>query len=205
MVRILHVADVHCNMVNFRRLFSEIPYEEYDIVAMAGDLECDSSITDTLSVVEKPVFFVPGNMDDVGLVKLMDEIGINIDGKIVDNSGYFFAGIGGLSTLSSLNTVKNRITRDNIDSNKLIVLAHYPPRASIVDKVMGGFNAGLRELRDFIESYKPRAFLHGHIHESPGHEFIGRTLVVNSGPLKEGWYALVDVENLKTLNKRLRQ
>ncbi len=41
--------------------------------------------------------------------------------------------------------------------------------------------AGAQATRNFIEKVQPLLALHGHIHESPGHIHIGRTLCVNAG------------------------
>jgi Icc-related predicted phosphoesterase len=41
--------------------------------------------------------------------------------------------------------------------------------------------AGSTAVRAFIEKVQPLLTLHGHIHESPGHTRIGRTLCINAG------------------------
>jgi Icc-related predicted phosphoesterase len=42
-------------------------------------------------------------------------------------------------------------------------------------------SAGSTAVRAFIEKVQPMLSLHGHIHESPGHVHIGRTLAINAG------------------------
>jgi Icc-related predicted phosphoesterase len=42
-------------------------------------------------------------------------------------------------------------------------------------------SAGSPAVRAFIEKVQPLLTLHGHIHESPGHTRIGRTLMINAG------------------------
>jgi len=42
-------------------------------------------------------------------------------------------------------------------------------------------SAGSKAVRTWIEKIQPVLSLHGHIHESPGHVHIGRTLAVNAG------------------------
>lgn len=42
-------------------------------------------------------------------------------------------------------------------------------------------NVGSKSVRRFLEKYKPLMGLHGHIHESPGYDKIGRTIVFNPG------------------------
>jgi Icc-related predicted phosphoesterase len=42
-------------------------------------------------------------------------------------------------------------------------------------------SAGSLAVKAFIEKVQPMLSLHGHIHESPGHVHIGRTLSINAG------------------------
>ena len=42
-------------------------------------------------------------------------------------------------------------------------------------------SAGSTAVKAFIEKVQPMLSLHGHIHESPGHIHIGRTLSINAG------------------------
>ncbi len=42
-------------------------------------------------------------------------------------------------------------------------------------------SAGSPAVRAFIEKVQPMLTLHGHIHESPGHTRIGKTLMINAG------------------------
>ncbi len=41
--------------------------------------------------------------------------------------------------------------------------------------------AGSPAVKSWIEEVQPMLSLHGHIHESPGHVHIGRTLAINAG------------------------
>jgi len=77
-----------------------------------------------------------------------------------------------------------------------IVVLHVPPSDSGLDScpeldkdlkiiTKGGQvlmkSAGSPAVRAFIEKVQPMLTLHGHIHESPGHTRIGRTLCINAG------------------------
>jgi Icc-related predicted phosphoesterase len=42
-------------------------------------------------------------------------------------------------------------------------------------------SVGSTAVRDAIELYQPMLGLHGHVHESPGTQRIGRTLTINPG------------------------
>ena len=80
-----------------------------------------------------------------------------------------------------------------VAGDRLILVTHQPPKG-VVDRAFIGIHAGLYELREFDERVQPRLHLCGHIHEARGTGRIGRTLVVNPGPLKRGFYAVIDVE-----------
>ena len=73
---------------------------------------------------------------------------------------------------------------------------HCPPKDTDIDlapllgkdlKVQSGaegvkmVHVGSQGVRDMIEKYQPLMGLHGHIHESSGFTFIGKTLCVNPG------------------------
>jgi uncharacterized protein len=73
---------------------------------------------------------------------------------------------------------------------------HCPPKDTDIDlapelnkdlKVMAGaegvkmIHVGSQTVRDEIEKHQPMMGLHGHIHESSGFTYIGRTLCVNPG------------------------
>jgi uncharacterized protein len=79
---------------------------------------------------------------------------------------------------------------------KAICAIHVPPYESNLDTcpeldkdlkivTLGGQvmmkPAGAHAVRKFIETVQPLLTLHGHIHESPGHVRIGRTLCINAG------------------------
>ncbi len=80
--------------------------------------------------------------------------------------------------------------------DKTICVLHVPPYNSGLDQcpeldkdlrivTQGGQvvmkSAGSTAVRAFIERVQPLLTLHGHIHESPGHTRIGKTLCINAG------------------------
>lgn len=91
-----------------------------------------------------------------------------------------------------LNTLAEMIE----NPEKTIAVIHVPPYASNLDTcpeldkdlrivTQGGQvmmkSAGSHAVRAFIERVQPLLSLHGHIHESPGHVRLGRTLAINAG------------------------
>jgi Icc-related predicted phosphoesterase len=67
------------------------------------------------------------------------------------------------------------------DPAKTIYVVHTPPYATTLDRMHGQIPIGSRALRRFIDRRQPPLTLHGHIHESPGIEKLGRTVSVNPG------------------------
>jgi Icc-related predicted phosphoesterase len=95
--------------------------------------------------------------------------------------------------------LKKRIEKlvDRLDEpDKAIFNLHAPPYGTMLDlapeldankkpvTVAGQVNfvhVGSKAVRDAIEKYRPMIGLHGHIHESSGHDKVGETTVVNPG------------------------
>ena len=68
------------------------------------------------------------------------------------------------------------------DPAKTVYVVHTPPYATTLDRLHGGITPiGSRALRKFIDRRQPPLTLHGHVHESPGVERLGRTVCVNPG------------------------
>jgi Icc-related predicted phosphoesterase len=83
-----------------------------------------------------------------------------------------------------------------VNPERAIMALHVPPYGSNLDTcpeldenltmiTQGGQvvmkSAGSTAVKAFIERVQPMLTLHGHIHESPGHARIGRTLAINAG------------------------
>ncbi|MBE6350510.1 MAG: serine/threonine protein phosphatase [Spirochaetaceae bacterium] len=85
--------------------------------------------------------------------------------------------------------------------DNLIVISHQPPADTKCDTITSGIHVGSKELRTFVETYKPLLLLCGHIHESAGIDTIGDSLIINPGSLAEGSYGLVEVQKQKGIWK----
>ena len=68
------------------------------------------------------------------------------------------------------------------DPARTAYVFHSPPFATTLDRLHGGLTPiGSRAVRKFIDRRQPPLTLHGHVHESPGVERLGRTVCVNPG------------------------
>ena len=48
-------------------------------------------------------------------------------------------------------------------------------------------------IRRIIDRYQPFIAIGGHIHENPGKDKLGKTIVVNPGYGKKGQFAVIDI------------
>lgn len=76
-----------------------------------------------------------------------------------------------------------------------ILLVHDVPRDSALDLNYRKEHVGSTAIRNILEDYNPPLAVGGHIHESPGVDKIGETVVVNAGEGKYGRYAVITVKN----------
>lgn len=179
-----------------------------DAVMFAGDFaefsheETARPALEKLCSVHKRIFSVIGNCDPPALLGETEAAGINVQGKLVDFEGLKIAGSGG-GTKFMHNTPYEREEEDILkdldaargaDGSSLIVIMHNPPKGSDCDKVAPLVHVGSKLLSDFIERFQPLAVVTGHIHESRAVCKIGRTVVINPGPLSDGDYAWLEVE-----------
>lgn len=188
-MRLLHISDIHCSYSKLKRVLEE---ENYDLAVITGDFEC-YEISDILSDFANKTLAITGNMDDSHIDDILSELGININCQIQVVKGYSFIGISGrghdknvemaIKTLSNLNT--------KVD----VILSHYPPYGTKVDKAIKMMHVGSRSLNKLVAEYKPKYLLCGHIHESPGIDKLGSTIIINPGPLGlRGSYAIIKLD-----------
>ena len=202
-MRILQIGDIHCD-IRFLKKLAKLEVNP-DLLAVHGDVECNGEIIDYLERISRRIIFVPGNMDDVYVSKLYGERGYNIDGEVRKIGSYYFCGIGGISPVTSIQSLKTKLEKIKHEVlGGLVILSHHPPRTAKTDLALGRIHAGLREINKLIEEYKPLLVMHGHIHEARGYEHLGETLVVNAGSLRRGYYALIELPDRKVELKQIR-
>ena len=84
------------------------------------------------------------------------------------------------------------------DPARTVYVTHTPPYATKLDRLNGGVTPiGSRAVRAFIDRRQPPLTLHGHIHESPGVDRLGRTVSVNPGDSMHQLHAVrIDLSDL---------
>jgi len=192
-VRLLLVADVHDGVDKIKAL-----PRNFDAVIAAGDFTYRRSVEAAVEALEAlaeiaPVYFVPGNTDPPELARYENAAVKPVHGRTLPLGPYTVGGAGG-----SLPTPFNdlfRVTEEELGRllsslapTPHILVVHNPPRG-ILDKVGGVRPVGSVAVRRYIEEKQPLLSVHGHIHEDRGIDMLGGTIIVNPGPLKDGFYA----------------
>jgi len=197
--RILHVSDIHCANDRLESLLSQA--SGYDVIVASGDFECVDTARLLLELAAAPVVAVTGNLDNAAVARVLRDAGVLLDGRLASVGGLAFAGVGGLDAHGSMEALLRRASEEGV-SRVDVLVTHHPPRG-VLDRTFIGVRAGLRELWSVIERLRPSVHLFGHIHEAGGVHSENGTVFVNPGPLKRGWYAVVEGPPWRAERRRL--
>ncbi|GIU95342.1 MAG: metallophosphoesterase [Gaiellaceae bacterium] len=207
-MRIVYVVDVHDR---FDRVVEVVrPLGAVDALVVGGDLTNAGSPEDAERALElwRPLaptlVAVAGNMDSPAIDRRLAELGVSLDGRgvVLDDVGLHGVSASGPTPLSTPyelpdDELGRRAQAGHADvagCRIRIFCPHSPPRGTACDRLASGAHVGSPSLRAFVEREQPDLVLCGHIHESRGEDVIGRTKVVNPGPVASGHCALVEVD-----------
>jgi hypothetical protein len=215
----LVISDIHGKTEMVRRLLLDVSC--IDCVVAAGDITNFGGYADAAMVINPiletkiPVMAVAGNCDTDGVEEYLDEKEINISRQGMRLGDVVFVGVGGslscpkitprecgdtvLETVLCKSLQQSKETRAIGQGSSLIVVSHQPAFGTRVDSV-GGRYTGSQAIRKFVETHRPILAVSGHIHEAFGTDTIGTTTLINPGPLKDGRYAIVEIngDNIQT-------
>jgi len=203
-------SDFHGNELAFRKIAREAQNLEVDCLIICGDITNFGSarqaenLLSNFKKLNMPVIFVPGNCDLPSILEVEIKGFFNVHGKCIRLEDYNFMGVGG-SPLGRLHTplefsedeIANLLTvafSKCLQNNRLILVCHTPPLNTKLDLIFNGEHVGSRSIRNFVEKNAPAAVFCGHIHEAVGIDKINETVIVNPGPAKYGYYAVVEIE-----------
>jgi Icc-related predicted phosphoesterase len=209
-VKILTISDTI-----ERKLYHEQCKEccaDIDLILSCGDLPF-YYLEFLVTMVDVPLYYVFGN-HHIGpmLTANGNEVHgpggcVNIDNKIVEFQGLLIGGFEGCMLYNygpkqySEYQMRQKIFKMKFQlwKNKLfkkryvdLVITHAPP-AGIHDQP-DRCHQGFKSFRTFIETYKPRYFVHGHTHrysaKDPWQTQYQETMVINTSG-----YRILDIEN----------
>jgi hypothetical protein len=206
-MRLLYVVDVHDRFEAVAGAARSVG--EIDGLVVGGDLTNAGSPDDVERALElwRPLaptlLAVAGNMDSAAIDARLDELGVSLDGRGValGNVGLHGVSASGPTPLHTPYELPDEELGARANAGAVgvagcrvrIFCPHSPPYGTACDRLASGVHVGSDALRAFVERDQPDLVLCGHIHESRGEDVIGRSRVVNPGPVAAGHYALVEV------------
>ena len=196
-MRILALADTEAK--RFYDYYRPGMLRDYDLILACGDLRVEY-LEFLVTMARCPLLYVHGNHDD----HYDREPGgcICVDDKVYTCKGLRIVGLGGSykyrvgKYLYTERQMKRRILRLSLALRRSggfdVLLTHAPARG--LNDLDSLSHRGFECFRTLLEKYRPRWFIHGHVHRSYGKEIpkicrLGETTVVNA------WeYCVIDTE-----------
>lgn len=207
-MKILVTSDFHGSLEAARKTALKAQNSNAEVLIVCGDVTHFGSIEDaeevlsTLTAIQKPVFFLPGNCDPSELTQTKIGEAVCIHSRCENHGDITVLGVGGgpishfgtpfEMTEKEVTHVLNQGLKNCFLKRWFILVSHSPPRNTRVDLAYNGEHVGSASLRNFIEDKKPHIVLCGHIHEAKGIDYIGDTIIVNPGPARQGNCAVVN-------------
>ena len=191
---------------------------DVDVVLLPGDMtngnvENLHTILDMIGNYNEQIYAVCGNMDTANMNMWLAREGISLHRKHVVVDDLAILGCGGALPFYGLYVFSEEelggfledSVRDVPDEMPKILMCHQPPYGVLDTPSRNDKHAGSKAVRNFIERVQPLICFTGHMHSSVGIETIGKTQIINPGPIwQSNKYAYAEVENgeVKTLEIR---
>ena len=150
-MRIAGITDLHGNYQGINEIFIYKP----DVLIISGDITHfgrNLKVIDYLKFLKEnsniKILAIPGNCDSEEVINKINDIGINLDGRIINIGGIYFIGLGGSNItpfntpneyteeeiyLKFKNTIK-KVKKENL-INKFVLISHAPPYNTMADRI----------------------------------------------------------------------
>ena len=203
-MRFLVITDLHQNASMIDRFNAEIERSGAEFVLFLGDVTdfgTGEQAAEIISKIRSKVYVIPGNCDPLDMPQKIGGVAVDMHGKAADIGGYRLVGLGG-SNITIFHTafeLEEDALYDGLKKNAsegMILMTHVPS-FGILDEIPTGANVGSPAVKRIVDEYHPILALSGHIHEAIGCKAIDGTTFVNPGPAREGYCAVVDVDDGK--------
>ncbi len=207
-MRLGYVVDVHGRFEAVAGAVAEMG--PLDVLAVGGDITTGGTVGDAeravagWSELAPTLLAVAGNMDSSAIDRRLEELGVSMSGRgvVVGDVGLFGVSAGPVSPLRTpYELPDDELARAAATGHRAVRAArlrifcpHAPPAGTVCDRLRTGEHVGSPGLRAFVERAQPDVVLCGHIHEARGLDWIGRSRIVNPGPVSAGHYAVLDLD-----------
>jgi len=208
-MKIVAFTDFHGNQDAIEKARRAVSETKPNLVIVAGDvvnhdIDRAKQLLTRLAEAGVAVYFVPGNMDNEALKDWNGEGRVvALHGLCVYAGDVALIGLGGspVGAFSTPFELNEKEARERLGSalrdyhgGKLILVSHCPPAGTKIDRTVDGEHIGSKVVREFVEANHPLLVLSGHVHEAQGVDSIGSTVVVNTGPAKNGNLVIVTLD-----------
>jgi Icc-related predicted phosphoesterase len=206
-VRIAYVVDVHDRFDAVKDAIARMG--PVDVLVVGGDVTTFGTADDAERAIAEwrplapRLLAVAGNCDSPEIDVRLVELGVSLDarGVVIADVGLFGVSAAPHSPLHTRYEVPDEELGRRAEAGLAAVdgarvrifCPHSPPYETACDRIRSGRHVGSQTLRAFVDREQPDLLLCGHIHEARGIDDVGRTRVVNPGPVASGHYALVEI------------
>jgi uncharacterized protein len=206
-MKIIALPDLHDDVSHLQLIGPEL--SAVDPILLVGDLTNGGAASDVERMIDlfqhfnPNILAVPGNWDPPEVEDYLSRTRMNLNRRHVILEGLAFIGMG--AALPGPILTPNEISELDFErffdealfgldaSIPKILVCHQPPYNTLNDLAQGTLHVGSKAVRAFIERSQPLVCFSGHIHEGIGIDQIGRTKVINPGPLEQGSFAYAEV------------
>jgi uncharacterized protein len=207
LINILHLTDIHGTEFYFDKIRQEIITS--DLIIHSGDIthfgrEKEARyIVEIIKAYNKNLYAVPGNCDYPGVEEYLVSENISLHRRVISFKGITLAGLGG--SLPCPGTTPFEYSemeaggwlaelQVNIGTDTpFVFVSHQPPYGTLNDDVGSGTHVGSHEVEKFVLNSHAIVCTTGHIHEGAGADTLAGCKIVNPGPFREGYYALIHI------------
>lgn len=205
------IGDLHDRTAGLERIPG---LAEAQGVIVTGDLTITGGVPQARRVLEAISAHNPrilaqiGNMDRAEITDWLEAQGRNLHTRVHELApDTLIMGVGG-SPFTPFGTPSEfpesrfadwleQMWRTARRYRRVVLVSHTPPRDTRCDRIYDGSHVGSTAVRDFLLECQPDVCLCGHIHEARSLDRLGRTLLVNPGPLSAGGHAVLRLEEQK--------
>ncbi|MCC7571790.1 MAG: metallophosphoesterase family protein [Candidatus Methanofastidiosum sp.] len=197
------ITDIHGKKSSLKNFFNSIDIQKFDLLLCCGDITSfggEMEAKEILDLIPDITFYsVFGNCDRTDVNDYLISKNFSLHEKEFKIKDYTIGGFGGsnkspFGTPSEYEEDQIMTGLSKLSFKNMILVTHAPPYNTKLDKIGNNKSIGSTSVRTIIEKRQPVVAISGHVHESRAVDIIGKTQLLNPGPLKDGYYGIVEID-----------